>query len=873
MKNSEKFKKLTGEASVFSLIIFAAFLILPINGQLQLYAAVHTAASLSRTDVQAAINAASNGDTVIMPAGTATWSTGVNISNKGILLQGAGMVQTVIVDNTANSFPPTATSEPITISNNTTSFLRITGFTIDGTGLINGGVYGGIACFGDTRFFRIDHIEFKNCCTSVYNCDVDMQGLIDHCSSYTTDGVLKNAIGSMFPFFRFWYINPAYFPNAPAKWERWWQRPLALGTSNACYIEDCYTNVDGRVATSSGFLVSFNGDRYVYRYNTIYGPVDGLENYWTGYSPNNRGSSSLEIYNNNFNFVREGSGYCYMWRFDSGAGIVYDNAFTTTSSGWESFFFENNRAWQSLNPCGMGSSKCDGTSPIDGNRPLDSGAHTGSNGAAVLTCSGKSWTTNQWVGYAVRNLTDTTSYVTPYFTACAAGLITANDAATLTIGGGLSQGTRNNFNTGDNFIITDGYPCLDQLGRGPGPMGNQSDQPVYEWNNTQNGVVKHLHARAVASEKHVKLNRDYYNCTNQADAVSKGMTYTPYSYPHPLQFLGVTADVSSPTAPAAVRDGTGNSDVGFTYSTFTLSANWDACSDTESGISGYLYAIGTSPGGVNTLGWGFVTGAYITKNGLQLTVGATYYFTVKAANGQGLVSESATNSNGQYVVVVDTSDTTPPPNITQVRDGTGADVAATSLTTQLSANWDAVIDPESGIARYWYAIGTQTSGAGASDTRTWTDNGQLIFITATGLTLSQNATYYVSVKAENGAGLQSSTTTSNGQYVAVISTSDVIPPVIPPTVKLINTDLHAYPNPCRAVSAANPVKFRISGASVSEVGIYTLSGRLIWRLTGNSAELSWDGKNAAGEKTGRGIYIYKITSSAGDSVTGKLALK
>ena len=63
----------------------------------------------------------------------------------------------------------------------------------------------------------------------------------------------------------------------------------------------------------------------------------------------------------------------------------------------------------------------------------------------------------------------------------------------------------------------------------------------------------------------------------------------------------------------------------------------------------------------------------MTKTGLTLSVGQTYYFSVKAVNGAGLTG-SATNSNGQTVV-----DTTPPSAPPTVRDGTGADISTTSF--------------------------------------------------------------------------------------------------------------------------------------------------------------------------------------------------
>ena len=81
-----------------------------------------------------------------------------------------------------------------------------------------------------------------------------------------------------------------------------------------------------------------------------------------------------------------------------------------------------------------------------------------------------------------------------------------------------------------------------------------------------------------------------------------------------------------------------------------MSANWDASTDNESGISGYQYAIGTSAGGTQTVNWtslGNVT--TVTQTGLSLVVGQTYFFSVKAVNGAALTG-SATNSNGQTVV-------------------------------------------------------------------------------------------------------------------------------------------------------------------------------------------------------------------------------
>src|ERR1043166_577146 len=53
------------------------------------YAATINAATCSTADVQSAITSATTGDTVIIPAGTCTWTSGVTL-NKGITVRGAG---------------------------------------------------------------------------------------------------------------------------------------------------------------------------------------------------------------------------------------------------------------------------------------------------------------------------------------------------------------------------------------------------------------------------------------------------------------------------------------------------------------------------------------------------------------------------------------------------------------------------------------------------------------------------------------------------------------------------------------------------------------------------------------------------------------
>jgi len=100
-------------------------------------------------------------------------------------------------------------------------------------------------------------------------------------------------------------------------------------------------------------------------------------------------------------------------------------------------------------------------------------------------------------------------------------------------------------------------------------------------------------------------------------------------------------DLTSPTAPSLVKDGTGD-DEDITFSTTQLSANWTSGSDTESGIKRYCYAIGTSTSNADVKDWTYTYSDNVlntTVYNLSLNIGATYYFLVRAENNAGLLSK------------------------------------------------------------------------------------------------------------------------------------------------------------------------------------------------------------------------------------------
>lgn len=101
-------------------------------------------------------------------------------------------------------------------------------------------------------------------------------------------------------------------------------------------------------------------------------------------------------------------------------------------------------------------------------------------------------------------------------------------------------------------------------------------------------------------------------------------------------------DPTSPTTPVVLDEGH------CTCSTTALSGYWSA-EDPESGIAEYEYGIGTTPGTVNVVNWTSVgTATQVTKSGLNLSDGVTYYINVKARNGVGTWS-SVGSSDGILV--------------------------------------------------------------------------------------------------------------------------------------------------------------------------------------------------------------------------------
>ena len=220
-------------------------------------------------------------------------------------------------------------------------------------------------------------------------------------------------------------------------------------------------------------------------------------------------------------------------------------------------------------------------------------------------------------------------------------------------------------------------------------------------------------------------------------------------------FPNTDPDTTPPTTPVVTDDGQ------YTAVGTQLHASWSS-TDPESGIDHFEYAIGTTPTDPGTgylVAWTSCGTSNEVTHSLSLTQGATYYFYVRGYNTVGLVSGVGV-SDGIKV------DLNPParPTVTDDGDYTGD-------PTALHCSWYAS-DPESGVVDYEYSVGTMPYGA---DVVPATSAGAATQAWVRGLALVPDTTYYFTVRARNGAGLQSNAQYSDGISYRVAQEVTTIP--------------------------------------------------------------------------------------------------
>jgi len=496
------------------------------------------APSCSQSDVQAAINSASNGDTVVVPAGNCPWSSQVTILGKALTFQGATVCtgsgdpaqnNLACVDNT--NITLTYGAGTILVNASAANFVRITGFTFtDGTG----GESNGVVTFQSGPFgqvaYRFDHNHLKSNSGGAFVKLADSYGLADH-------NLLTETGNSG--------MNPPFviYGDGASRGYQGWNAPTLEGSNQAVYLEQNTYN-SNHIGTE-GFYDAYAGAKIVARFNSL---VNAQDSGGHGTDSGQYRSTVLtETYGNTFTNTAGIAIGSFTVR--GGVTIFWGNTFTGTSS-WTGVSLGYFRLTLVTDSYTWGSAVAGlrwvplSTTPTDINSdenvlvvspwaasqsyaagasigPTSNNAH-GWNYFTASSCtsggSTPSW--NQNVGGTT--VEGSCTWTNVGGTNAAPGAATAGWCAGNPDTMASSDSVCNALQPGDTatryFDCTtgagacpgNGYPFRDQ----PGFGHNQVSFPNYEWLNTGSEAPSEpILSPAAGTSSIIQANRDYFNYT------------------------------------------------------------------------------------------------------------------------------------------------------------------------------------------------------------------------------------------------------------------------------------------------------------------------------------------------------------------------
>jgi hypothetical protein len=510
------------------------------------------AKSAELEDVKSAIASAKPGDTVMVPAGQASWTSPLMIT-KGITLQGATSVggnlesplvtdKTVILDDLPRqshrqpsvkqqqglpqrpgaSFPGAASlrgetraasrSNAAAVANTghvpaivvarlqPAESFRLTGFTFKYGSVTTIANSGGVHLIGTCPSTRIDHCHFDQLYDNPFiMTNGQIYGVVDHCVFDERPRALT---------FQVYHDGWGGHTHGDGSWAD----NAYFGSEKFLFIEDnTFRNANGYKSVG---IDSYGGGRYVARHNYLVDtPIGG---HGTESSGRSRGVRAIEVYSNKcvWNLVDPRG------QLRSGTMLEFNNVWT----GKEDRLGKSTRltCYRQFRPFPFWGG-ANGNNRLDSNDPhgfYASGKHTGGNGSVTLVVANAGWTVNQWVGYSVTNTSQKLQGRTGavfHRSSC----VKANTGDTITFMRDNSFGGPNlTFNTGDEYAIYKLLVALDQPGRGRGDLladkdpvatgswPHQALEPAYAWGNTYNNLRQ---LNLASPYPTIQEDRDYYN--------------------------------------------------------------------------------------------------------------------------------------------------------------------------------------------------------------------------------------------------------------------------------------------------------------------------------------------------------------------------
>ena len=461
---------------IMSILIAVAFgLALPAGAD----AATVNAGSCSRADVQTAVNSAASNDTVAVPAGNCSWSSAIDISGKSkINIIGAGIDITTLTCTSGTCFnAANAGTSPV---------FRISGFTMQNAA---GGELIGLQGVS-SNWFRIDHNKM------IGETDLATLQIAGYGGDYHPAGLIDNNTGKNL---RIVVLGTA--ADLPSEAKLWTVNPDFGGPTRVVYIEANTTTNN----IHSNFPDCHYGGNYVARFNVLNGTVYSEVHSVQGAD---RGCQRWEIYNNVYNMPEAYSTRVIYLR--SGSGYVFNNTASQSNNDW----IQLNNVRSCRDP-GDTNGKCSGASNWDQNT-------SGQSGYACRDQIGRSRDTSVWAAGRPYAQALTPAYIFNNKLPNAAEVPTVVDAGETCSPSDLNsthiQANRDYYTYNASCS---GAACTTGVGTGTALPATCTVGTGY-W-KTNEGNWNHSGAGGQGV---------LYKCTS---ANTWTLSYTPYTYPHPVQ--------------------------------------------------------------------------------------------------------------------------------------------------------------------------------------------------------------------------------------------------------------------------------------------------------------------------------------------------
>jgi len=287
----------------------------------------YTAASCSESDVASAVSKARSGDTVAIPAGTCTWTTGLawNVP-ANVIVQGAGS-QSVVGGGDATTIMDeidrTSGDTPLLHLTLSGAF-RMTGITINGSANPTANTYptynGSVIIDGTSTALRVDHCHFYAISKVEINYQGWQYGVEDHCL-HTAGWPDENQSR---------FGDGGWNSDSLGLGDQSWADNSYFGSSKFMFAENnSYQATSSLISRSHAFAFDCNnGGRFVFRYNTV-GNAIALQTHGT--AGDRRGCRAEEEYGNTFVYTNSPSAsnyFPFLNDLESGSGLFWNNTVT-----------------------------------------------------------------------------------------------------------------------------------------------------------------------------------------------------------------------------------------------------------------------------------------------------------------------------------------------------------------------------------------------------------------------------------------------------------------------------------------------------------------------------------------------------------------